>query len=109
MEQHDRNTYGDEAPRPVEPEPTGGCWWACAESYPASGRPSRLWAQWTGGPDIRPDDDVDDADHAGAGPAYPFNGMGGSVVAGPFATRQEAEAANAAAVHVDSAGYLQWK
>lgn len=85
-------------------EPEDGAWWGCAESYQASGRPSRTWAAWTPSADIRPDDDPD-----GQGTPYPFNGMGGQVVSGPHVSRQEAEGAVDGMIYEDSDGYLQWR
>ena len=82
----------------LPPDPEGGAWWGCSESYSGSGRPSRVWEEWTESADIRPDD----------GAPYPFNGMGGRVQAGPFATRQEAAAAVDAMIYEDSEGFLQW-
>lgn len=78
--------------------------WGCAESYRGSGRPSRIWAIETTGPDTRPDD-ADENGHV----AYPFNGMGGSVVTGPFPTEAEAEEAAYAQTYVDEDGYWHWR
>lgn len=79
-------------------------WWGCAESHSGSGRPSRVWAEATNSPDVRPDT----PDVEGNVP-YPFNGMGGFVEAGPFASEQEAIEAVDAMIYSDSAGYLQWR
>lgn len=83
--------------------------WACAESYSGSGRPSRTWAEETAGPDVRPDRDQPFGEAGECGPAYPFNGMGGFVHSGPYATEAEATAALDAAIEESEDGWLNWK
>ncbi len=81
----------------------GQYWWACAESYSGSGRPSRVWAQATESADVRPDDADENGDRA-----YPFNGMGGEVISGPHSS--EREAVNAVIDMIDDdSGWLEWK
>lgn len=79
-------------------------WWGCSESYRGSGRPSRIWAQATDSADVLPDDEDENGDRA-----YPFNGMGGTVECGPFATEQAAEAAVSAMIETSDSGMLHWR
>ena len=72
-------------------------YWGCAESYPGSGRPSRVWAEATDG--IRPDE----------GEPYPFNGMGGEVITGPFNTPLEAVGSVLDMIETAENGMLYWK
>lgn len=76
--------------------------WACAESYRGSGRPSRLWVQETTGE--RPD-----AEDENGNVAYPFNGMGGEVIDGPFPTEYAAELELSRRIWMDDDGMLQWE
>jgi hypothetical protein len=78
-------------------------YWTCVETYSGSGRVSRMWVEENAN---RPDAWIpcndnnecelmgrkgsacgDDNQHV----PYPFNGMGGQVIAGPFPTMKEAE------------------
>lgn len=80
-------------------------YWGCAESYRGSGRPSRMWAVETVGADVRPDDEDENG-----WVAYPFNGMGGSVVSGPHASEAEAVEAVWGMIEADpETGMLHWK
>ena len=82
-------------------------WWTCAETYRGTGRTSMLFIRQVKDGE-RPDDPhpcneegkcelmgrkgkscCDDNNHI----SYPFNDMGGIVLAGPFDTAEEAEAA----------------
>lgn len=92
-------------------------WWGCAESFSGTGRPARVWAEATEAADIRPDGVrvVDGQPDMLTAPAiedapYPFNGMGGQVLTGPFATANEAEQAVMEMIETDErTGALYWK
>lgn len=63
-------------------------YWFCVQyeaEYEKSGQIARMWVAKTAGPENRPDRDKN-------GPILPFSKMGNrEVLAGPFASRQEAE------------------
>jgi len=79
-------------------------WWACAEVYPGSGRPSRTWVQK--GVGVRRPDRADE--NGTEYVPYPFN-MNGCVIAGPFDTEREAEQAINNAICVDDDGLVYWR
>lgn len=89
-------------------------YWACAENFPGTGRPSRTWVQAapTG---TRPGDKETCPGYpeclCGGKPhiPYPFNGMGGFVVAGPYFRKEDAGLALDVRVRTDSRGCLHWK
>lgn len=77
--------------------------WACGEAYSGSGRPSRTWVEATESVGDRPDT----ADEEGDRP-YPFNGMGGFVLDGPFHTEAEAESYCSDSVEATETGFDHW-
>lgn len=93
----------DFEPRKPTVDLDGVPFWVCAEFYSGSGRLSRTWIEQAAespdkptecGPDCPYwNDDRSPWSHDMSHIAYPFNGMGGEVVAGPFDNKEEAEQA----------------